>query len=260
MTLSLQYYRLLQLLLVLAAAAEGRAHFATTTTTSATRRQLVVASSTWRRQSSSKPILSLFANANNENGRYQGAFIETTTTLMRSKSSSSRLAFLSHLVQHQPHPPSKFTTSPTYYTAVNPHIKMQSMQQHRTVSRLFASSSSSNNDNDNYQQQEGEEEECNLQKVYQQVQQQDSEWYTKFSNMLGDDEPTIPSCGDDASDSSTDGESVGDAVPADVAVEVDEDAASVQSVSTKENVDDIKSDEGNVEEVIAAEKVERPVT
>ena len=134
------------------------------------------------------------------------------------------------------------------------------MQQHRTVSRLFASSSSSNNDNDNYQQQEGEEEECNLQKVYQQVQQQDSEWYTKFSNLLGDDEPTIPSCGDDASDSSTDGESVGDAVPADVAVEVDEDAASVQSVSTKENVDDIKSDEGNVEEVIAAEKVERPVT
>lgn len=174
------------ILCLLSSPAEGRGLFASRRNVMADRHHPSATvrdtkASTWNLQSN----LHSTNRRKNAANHHHAAFLTTvatprTTEAMKSIKSSSRLSFLSHVVQS----PLRLHQAQMHHL---PHIQSTKQPQRRRCSPLFASKEGNSED----------DEECSLQKLYEQVQEEDSDWYYQTLSKLLDEEPTIPPCGDE---------------------------------------------------------------
>ena len=141
-------------------------------------------------------------------GRKKSTTQEVTSNKSPTTASASILAFLSHPTSRQSRRLCRFAFSLQSPSSCVQH-QLHDRHQHHDVSQssssrrhnYFSSSllllASTNNNGNNNQM---NDEECDLQKLYQQVQEDDSEWYYQtFSKLLGEEEDPIEllDCGKD---------------------------------------------------------------
>ncbi|KAL3784501.1 hypothetical protein ACHAW5_000063 [Stephanodiscus triporus] len=159
------YLAIMSLVYLLAPPAESSLHISTRLVTP-TR-----LASTWKQSSSTfGPSTPLAASPT--------AFVPSPrpdkSAIVGSIDSFRRLAFLSHFVHHS------YTDSPSSQSVVHLRTPTCAPRRHRFSASLSSKNRDDGSDNSN--------EEYNIQRLYQQVQEEDSEWfYQTFSKLLAED-------------------------------------------------------------------------